>query len=168
MHHIRSSVLVLALIASPLVGHADNQSLANVASAVASPSRTGDNVKLDESRKPAEVLRFFGLKRGMQVLDLFGVNKYWSEIMAPAVGPSGHVTVWEPTQFYKGDAPKAVRRLCGEAEERQPHFQPVRGARTCRKANSISRSSTSIITTPIGRAKNTVSRGWSPPRSSTR
>ena len=30
---------------------------------------------------------------------MFGANKYWSEIMAPAVGPKGHVTVWQPTQF---------------------------------------------------------------------
>ena len=35
----------------------------------------------------------------MSVIDLFGANKYWAEIMAPAVGPKGHVLVWEPTQF---------------------------------------------------------------------
>jgi predicted methyltransferase len=99
-------MLALAFVAAPasLVAAAPS---ANVSSAVASPTRDADNVKLDESRKPAEVLRFFGLQRGMQVLDLFGANRYWSEIMAPAVGPSGHVTVWEPTQFYKGEAPKA-------------------------------------------------------------
>jgi len=72
---------------------------ANVTTAVASPTRTPDNVKLDEGRKPAALLRFFGLQRGMQVLDLFGANKYWAEITAPAIGPKGHVTVWQPTQF---------------------------------------------------------------------
>ena len=73
---------------------------ANVTAAVANQAaRTPDNVKLDEGRKPAELLRFFGLRRGMQVLDMFGANKYWAEIMAPAVGPRGHVTVWQPTQF---------------------------------------------------------------------
>jgi predicted methyltransferase len=76
------------------------QPLANVAAAVANTAaRTPDNVKLDEGRKPAELLRFFGLRKGMQVLDMFGANKYWAEIMAPAVGPRGHVTVWQPTQF---------------------------------------------------------------------
>ena len=59
------------------------------------PSRpaTGrpDNVKLDASRKPAQVLQFLGLKPGMHVLDLFGANAYWAEIMAPGVGPKGHV-----------------------------------------------------------------------------
>jgi predicted methyltransferase len=78
-----------------------------VAGAVALPGRTADNVKLDESRKPAEVLNFLGLKPGMSVLDLFGANAYWAEITAPVVGPKGHVLVWEPTQFYKGDSQKA-------------------------------------------------------------
>jgi predicted methyltransferase len=35
----------------------------------------------------------------MHVLDLFGGNAYWAEIMAPVVGPKGHDTVWNPTQF---------------------------------------------------------------------
>ena len=74
---------------------------ADVAAAVANAgARSEDNVKLDESRKPAEVLNFLGLKKGDQAIDLFGANRYWAEIMAPAVGPKGHVTVWEPTQFY--------------------------------------------------------------------
>jgi predicted methyltransferase len=72
---------------------------ADVAAAVAAPGRTPDNVKLDEGRKPAELLQFLGLKPGSQVLDLFGANKYWSEIIAPAIGPKGHVTVWQAGQF---------------------------------------------------------------------
>src|SRR6188474_1486798 len=35
---------------------------ANLAAAVGAPSRTPDNVKLDEGRKPVEVLSFFGLR----------------------------------------------------------------------------------------------------------
>jgi len=78
---------------------------ADVAAAVAATAnRAGDNVKLDESRKPAEVLQFFGLQSGMQAIDMFGGNRYWAEIMAPAVGPKGHVTVWEPAQFYDKDS----------------------------------------------------------------
>ena len=71
-----------------------------IAAAVAdTANRTADNVKLDEGRKPAQLLQFFGLRPGMQVLDMFGANKYWSEIMAPVVGPKGHVTVWQAAQF---------------------------------------------------------------------
>src|SRR4051794_37133065 len=71
-----------------------------IAAAVASPDRTADNVKLDESRKPAELLKFLGLKPGMRVADPFGGNFYWAEITGRAVGPKGHVTIWEPKQFY--------------------------------------------------------------------
>ena len=71
----------------------------SIAAAVASTARTPDNVKLDESRKPAGVLEFFGLKPGMAAIDMFGANRYWSEIMAPVVGPTGSVVGWQPTQF---------------------------------------------------------------------
>ena len=71
-----------------------------VARAVAATAnRSPENVKLDDSRKPAALLTFLGLKPGMRVLDLFGGNRYWAEIIAPAVGPKGQVIVWQPTQF---------------------------------------------------------------------
>ena len=72
-----------------------------ISAAVAAPGRTADNVKLDAGRKPAQLLQYLGLKPGMKVLDLFGGNAYWAEIEAPVVGPKGHVTVWQPTQFYR-------------------------------------------------------------------
>jgi predicted methyltransferase len=92
--------LSFALVAAPIIAKPAVQPSANIAAAVAdTANRTADNVKLDEFRKPVELLRFFGLRPGMQVLDMFGANKYWSEIMAPAIAPKGHVTVWQPTQF---------------------------------------------------------------------
>ena len=96
-------MLAAAIASAPVSASAAPQPVANVAAAVASPDRSADNVKLDESRKPAQLLRFFGLRKGMQVLDMFGGNHYWAEIIAPAVGPTGHVLVWEPAQFWKGD-----------------------------------------------------------------
>lgn len=100
MRLLKSVALGLALAAAPLAAKAPLQPPADVAAAVANTAaRTPDNVKLDEGRKPAELLGFLGLKPGMHVLDMFGANKYWAEIMAPAVGPKGHVTVWQPTQF---------------------------------------------------------------------
>lgn len=107
MKLLKSAALALALVAAPLVAKAAAKPLANVAASVAAPGRSADNVKLDESRKPAEVLRFLGLRPGMHVLDPFGLNKYWAEITAPAVGAKGHVTVWEPTQFLKDDGKKS-------------------------------------------------------------
>src|SRR6476619_6388626 len=107
MRALTSIALALALTAAPLAAKPAAPAAANFAAAVASPDRTADNVKLDESRKPAELLRFLGLKPGAQELDLFGANQYWAEIVAPAIGPKGHVTVWQPTQFLKPERQKA-------------------------------------------------------------
>ena len=96
---------LLLMTATPLAASAAAPT--TVAAAVASPSRDAENVKLDESRKPAEVLEYLGLRRGMSAIDLFGGNRYWAEIMAPVVGPKGHVLVWEPTQFTDADSKKA-------------------------------------------------------------
>ena len=92
---------MLALTATPL-GAAPAST--TITAAMASPDRRPDNVKLDEGRKPAQVLTFLGLKPGMNVLDLFGANAYWAEITSPVVGPKGHVTVWNPAQFYSDKA----------------------------------------------------------------
>lgn len=122
MRLISIAALTLALASSPLYAAAPARPAASsVAAAVASPDRTADNVKLDASRKPAEVLHFLGLKPGMNVLDLFGANAYWAEIAAPVVGPKGHVTVWEPTQFYKEPAQKSF----AEFEAKHPNVSIV-------------------------------------------
>ncbi len=95
------AALSLALAATQLAAKPVVQAPVTIAAAVVDTAhRSPDNVKLDEGRKPAQVLKFLGLKPGMNVLDLFGANAYWAEISAPVVGPKGHVTVWEPAQFY--------------------------------------------------------------------
>ena len=110
MRAFRIAALLL-VAASPLLAKPAT-STDTIAAAVASPDRSPDNVKLDESRKPAEVLKFLGLRPGMRVADPFGGNFYWAEITGRAVGPKGHVTVWQPQQFYTqkvADAYQAVQ-----------------------------------------------------------
>jgi predicted methyltransferase len=100
MRHLKILAAALALSTSTaLVAAAPKPP--TIAAAVAAQDRMADNVQLDAGRKPAAVLSFLGLKSGMQVLDLFGANAYWAEIEAPVVGPKGHVTVWQPSQFYR-------------------------------------------------------------------
>ena len=90
--------LMMAATTLPTTAHA---APANVKASVAATAvRTEANVKLDASRKPAEVLTFLGLKKGMRVSDMFGGNFYWAEIIAPSVGPKGRVSIWQPQQFY--------------------------------------------------------------------
>ena len=100
---MRAIGMLLAALALAITPAASSAGPADIAAAVAAPGRTPDNVKLDEGRKPVEVLSFFGLRKGSQVIDMFGVNKYWAEIMAPVVGPRGKITVWQPTQFINDE-----------------------------------------------------------------
>jgi predicted methyltransferase len=93
--------LILAALMATAIPTAVSAVPADVKASVAATAvRSEANVKLDESRKPAEVLKFLGLQKGMRVADPFGGNLYWAEITAPAVGPTGRVTIWEPQQFY--------------------------------------------------------------------
>jgi predicted methyltransferase len=100
MRHVTMLVAAAALVIAAAPRPAAPQP-PTIAAAVAATDRSPDNVKLDAGRKPAQLLQYLGLKRGMNVLDLFGANAYWAEIEAPVVGPKGHVTVWQPAQFYR-------------------------------------------------------------------
>ncbi|HEY0629927.1 MAG TPA: methyltransferase [Sphingomicrobium sp.] len=105
---------------------------ADVAPAVAATTaRTEANVKLDESRKPAEVLSFLGLEKGDRVLDMFGANQYWAEIIAPAVGADGHVTVWQPNQFLNDKRRAGFAEFAGKQKNvvllNSPFEQPSLG-----------------------------------------
>jgi predicted methyltransferase len=61
------------------------------ADALAVPTRLAGDYERDASRKPAEVLAFFGIEPGMVVLDLFSGGGYYSELIAHVVGDDGHV-----------------------------------------------------------------------------
>jgi len=113
MRALNSIALALVLIAAPIAAKPAAHP-PGIAAAVAAPTRSADNVKLDESRKPVEVLSFLGLRPGMHVIDLFGGNRYWTEIIAPVVGPKGHVLVWEPAQFYDADAKKGFEEFAAK------------------------------------------------------
>ena len=100
---IAKLLIAAAVLATPLSASAAPKPLADIAATAAASGRDAENVKLDEGRKPAALLRFLGLRKGMTVLDMFGGNRYWSELIAPAVGSSGKVLIWEPAQFNKGE-----------------------------------------------------------------
>ena len=101
------------------------------ASVAATASRTEANVKLDEGRKPAEVLSFLGLEKGARVLDMFGANQYWAEIIAPAVGPNGFVVVWQPNQFLNDKRKATFAEFAGKQKNvlliNSPFEQPSVG-----------------------------------------
>ncbi len=81
---------------------------AAVAAAVAAKDRPADEVKLDEGRKPADVLKFLGLERGDRALDFMAGRGYYSEIMARAVGPKGAVVAWNPPGIAANEQAKTA------------------------------------------------------------
>ena len=68
----KTALAILALaMAIPAAAKAPARGPADVAAGVAQAGRPKDRVDLDEVRRPAEVLRFMGLKKGDHVLDYF-------------------------------------------------------------------------------------------------
>ena len=55
------------------------------------PDRAPDDKKLDEQRRPGEMLAFFGVAPGMRVAEILSAGGYTTEILARAVGPKGTV-----------------------------------------------------------------------------
>jgi predicted methyltransferase len=110
------TVLLALLLALPAASPAAVP--ADVAAAVAAKDRPADAVKLDESRRPVEVLKFLGLKKGDRALDLVTGSGYYAEIMARAVGPKGFALGWEPIGFLD----EKGRQAFTEMKARVPNF----------------------------------------------
>ena len=90
---------------------------AKIAAAVASTDRPAEARKLDDSRKPAQVLNFLGLEAGDRALDVMAGSGYYTELMAKAVGPKGAVVALEPPVFVDDKAKAEWAKL----RERAPN-----------------------------------------------
>ena len=90
---LRSSVAALALLlAAPTATmisadhHGDR-----VSQAVANSNRNPENMMRDSERKAGEVMRFYEVKAGDTVLDLFSGRGYLTEVFSGVVGDKGKV-----------------------------------------------------------------------------
>lgn len=92
---------------------------AQLRTAVTAPGRPEVATRLDEVRRPAEVLRFMGLRRGDRVLDYFTGTGYYADIMARAVGPGGLVVGWNSAAFNRNER---IRTALDEVRARNPNF----------------------------------------------
>lgn len=78
---------------------------------LASESRAAADRARDAGRKPAEVIAFLGIEPGMKVIDIIGAGGYYTEVLALAVGPDGHVSAQNPAfvlQMRDGANEKAL------------------------------------------------------------
>jgi predicted methyltransferase len=110
---LKRALFLAAALALPLSAPAaaPRATAANVAAAVAAPGRPAAATEMDAGRHPAEVLQFAGLRQGDRALDLFTGSGYFAEIMGRAVGPTGSVLAWEPTNFMSPRARQGLAEL---------------------------------------------------------
>lgn len=82
--------------------------------AVSNPARSEADRNRDAGRKPGEVLAFFNIEAGMQVLDMFSGGGYYTEILSYVVGPAGKVTSHSNESYAQYVADEAVPRYANE------------------------------------------------------
>jgi predicted methyltransferase len=82
---------------------------------VASPERSAADRQNDIRRKPAEVLKFIGVREGMVALDVSAGGGYTTELIARTVGPTGRV-------YGQTRAPDPRERL---AQRKMSNIVPV-------------------------------------------
>lgn len=86
----------LVVLTSMALLAACSASAPDYAAIVASPDRPANEREIDAARKPAEVLAFYGVKRGDKVADLWAGRGYYTAILSDVVGPEGLVYTVNP------------------------------------------------------------------------
>jgi len=80
--------------------------------AVHHAGRSAADLKRDATDRPAEVLRFAGIKPGMRVADFLAAEGYYTEVLSYLVGPAGHVLMLN-NAGYDHYSPGLTARLAG-------------------------------------------------------
>jgi predicted methyltransferase len=88
-------------------------------------TRPAADVARDAARKPAEMVKFVGIKRGQTVVDMLPGGGYFTRVFAQAVGPKGKVVALVSDQYAKA-FPKAATDITSLAAE--PAYKNVEAA----------------------------------------
>ncbi len=87
-------ILILALLGLPYAAMADVYD-----DAVANAARPAADRERDAGSKPAEIMRFAGVKAGDTVMDLLAAGGYYTELLAAVAGPTGNVLMQNNTAY---------------------------------------------------------------------
>ena len=79
-----------------------------IQAAVDSQERLPKDRARDDNRHYAQVMEFFGVRPGMNVIELFAAGGNTAEVLARAVGPNGKVYMQNPPWFYERATSKPV------------------------------------------------------------
>jgi predicted methyltransferase len=93
MLNVFSQRVFLFVLISTIVlgGCSTTQSRQDFSSILADKERPDTEKALDSTRKPKEVLTFYGVKSGDKVADIFAARGYYTAILSQVVGPQGMV-----------------------------------------------------------------------------
>lgn len=98
---------------------------ANIAAAVADPARPAADTQRDADRKPAEMLKFAGIKSGETVADLIPGGGYFTRLFSAAVGPTGKVYAVATAKPADAPADAPDRSAAVRAIAADPHYANV-------------------------------------------
>ena len=94
----RNTLVNRTLIALALVGTlaacqstTESSNIETFSQQLVSSDRPDTDKGRDEGRKPAQVMEFFGVKKGMTVLEVLSSGGYYTEILSQRVGDHGKV-----------------------------------------------------------------------------
>jgi predicted methyltransferase len=91
-----------------LSAHADTPAENAIKTALSDARRPIEQVKLDDARKPAQLLAFANLRAGEVVADFMPGNGYFTRIMSTVVGSKGHVYAYLPEEQLANCPPAEV------------------------------------------------------------
>ena len=91
MNRLISVVIVYGLAAALASVAAAGAVSDPIAAAVASPDRPAKDRARDADRRPADILRFFGVAPGQHVADMMTGRGYYAELLSRSVGSNGVV-----------------------------------------------------------------------------
>ncbi|MEI9992687.1 MAG: hypothetical protein WDM86_21970 [Rhizomicrobium sp.] len=94
-HWMAAAFLTATLAAAPAFAKAP----AAVTAAIADPGRPDADRKVDDERKPAEMVVFAGIRPGSRVMDLAPGGGYFTRIFAKVVGDKGWVYAFVPAEL---------------------------------------------------------------------
>ncbi len=77
------------------------ESASDLRALLGSENRAETDRLRDEGRRPADVVEFLGIERGMRVIDVIAAGGYYTEVLSLAVGEDGHVVAHNPHRVLK-------------------------------------------------------------------
>jgi len=82
-----------------------------IQSAIDNPNRAESDRKRDVDRKPDEIVKFFGIKPGMTVMEMLAGSGYYAEILSSVVGPKGKVIALNNKSYMAFTKDAIVERI---------------------------------------------------------